>query len=284
MSFRFPRPLVEGLVIARPNRFVMHVLVGNRLARCHCPVTGSIGNIDFNLLNMNAAEDHNFALPCLLSKNTSAKAKTEYTVEALSFDPWESSGEKSWYGINQNRVNRYIEHFLEQQSLGLLTGKASGRNEQVRVEREIQLGNSRIDFCVDGAHYIEVKTPLNSFSPPEHHALHAGRKRVWSVTNMSDRLVRHYTALRDALLESNGELRCSTLLVFMYDAPAFAPSSRRNKEKLVDNKTLTKVEERISEVMSVVQSAKDAGVQSYQVNLQIDSRGVELLKHFKWDN
>ena len=282
MSYYFPRPLVEGLIISRPNRFVMHVLLGGRVARCHCPVTGSIGNIDFKLLNARATENHNFGLACLLSKNLSAKAKTEYTVEALSFDPLNTPGEKRWYGINQTRVNRYIEHFLKEQSLELLTGMGSNQEAEVDVQREMRLGDSRIDFCVNGSHYIEVKTPLNSFSPPQSHALAAGEKRAWSVTNMSDRLVRHYTALRDALLQSSGELRCSALLVFMYDAPRFAPSARKDRDSSTNERAVQKFEQRLAEVISAVQSAKDAGVRSYQVNLRIDKEKVQLLKHFKW--
>ena len=67
--------LVEGLIKARPNRFIMHVQLGKKLLKCHCPVTGKIGNLQFSNIS------------CLLSMSKNPERKTPCTVEAISLDP-----------------------------------------------------------------------------------------------------------------------------------------------------------------------------------------------------
>lgn len=71
-AFRFPRPLRLGVIISRPNRFIMFVRAGGRTLRCHCPTTGRLGDLKLS------------GLPCLYSKSTSKSRKTGYTVEAIS--------------------------------------------------------------------------------------------------------------------------------------------------------------------------------------------------------
>ena len=40
----FPEPLREGVILARPNRFIMDVGFGDGAsARCHCPAVSRIG-------------------------------------------------------------------------------------------------------------------------------------------------------------------------------------------------------------------------------------------------
>jgi DNA-binding sugar fermentation-stimulating protein len=68
----------------------------DEITKCYCPSTGSIANLNF--------ERASHGIPCLLSKNLSKKAKTEYTVEALSL--FETNyitqvPSSSWIGINQ---------------------------------------------------------------------------------------------------------------------------------------------------------------------------------------
>ena len=36
--YRFPEPLREGTILARPNRFIMDVDLDGETVRCHCPV------------------------------------------------------------------------------------------------------------------------------------------------------------------------------------------------------------------------------------------------------
>ena len=43
----FPEPLREGVILARPNRFIMDVDFGKGApVRCHCPAVSRIGDLD----------------------------------------------------------------------------------------------------------------------------------------------------------------------------------------------------------------------------------------------
>jgi sugar fermentation stimulation protein A len=191
--YRFPKPLEEGLVLARPNRFIMTVRARGRTIRCHCPTTGRLG--DLRIAD----------IPCLFSRASGDARKTRGTVEAISLDPPEKQ-RKSWVGINQTAANRYIEFFLR---AGSMPEIASGP-----VRREVRLGASRIDFLV-GSTYVEVKTPLIILP------LAAGAKREGhSRFDSFDRLIKHMGELGSALREGN---RAAILMCYLYDAEPFKP-------------------------------------------------------------
>ena len=232
-AYRFPRPLREGRVVSRPNRFIMIVRTGSGTIRCHCPTTGRLGDLKLS------------GLPCLYSSSEARSRKTAHTVEAISTS--KSGGE--WIGINQNASNRYFEFFLRNGSLGKL---AKGE-----VRREVKLGKSRIDFLV-GNTYIEVKTPLIMLPAPEE-APRVGRSRFDSF----ERLIRHMGELKESLSTGN---RAKIVLCFLYDAKPFKPPppDRTN-----------------AKILEAAQSAEDAGVERWQVNLRIDRLGVTLIKYFR---
>lgn len=187
--YRFPKPLLRGTVLSRPNRFLMLVKVGEGVIRCHCPTTGRLGDL--------APE----GLPCLYSVASNKKRKTAYTVEAIS-----ASGGRSWIGINQTAANRYFEFFLESGSLARL---AAGE-----VRREVKLGNSRIDFLV-GDTYVEVKTPLIMLPAGGKVARARGRR-----FDSFERLIRHMGELRASLASGR---RAKIVLCYLYDAKPFRP-------------------------------------------------------------
>lgn len=137
----FPKPLREGIILARPNRFIMDVRLDGATARRHCPVVSRIGNLDL------------MGRPCLISESNSKGRKTPFTVEAFSFDQPDAAT-KRWIGINQTASNRYIEHFLEQGAFRAMSGPVE------TISREVRLGRSRLDFLVNDDLYLEVKTPL----------------------------------------------------------------------------------------------------------------------------
>ena len=188
--FRFPEPLKQGVIVSRPNRFVMFVKAENEVLRCHCPTTGRLG--DFELKG----------LPCLHSTATNAKRKTAHTVEAIST----SVDHPLWIGINQTAANRYVEFFLNQ---GALSNMAKGV-----VKREVKLGKSRIDFLV-GNTYVEVKTPLIVLPGPSS-APRVKRSRFDSF----DRLIRHMNELRRSLAKGK---KAAIILCYLYDAKPFEP-------------------------------------------------------------
>lgn len=137
----FSKPLHEGVILARPNRFIMDVRLDGTTVRCHCPAVSRIGNLDLT------------GRPCLVSEGSGKGRKTPFTVEAFSLDQPDTAA-KRWIGINQTASNRYVEHFLEQGAFHAMSGPVE------TISREVRLGGSRLDFLVNDNLYLEVKTPL----------------------------------------------------------------------------------------------------------------------------
>ncbi|SEE42754.1 Sugar fermentation stimulation protein [Arthrobacter alpinus] len=143
-TIAFPEELLFGTIIRRPNRFIIAAEINGEQFSCHCPTTGRIGNL--------VLDD----LQGLLSLSRNPQRKTPFTVEAISVDPPErADDDRLWIGINQNAANRLVGRVL---SAHLLPGIVT----PTLVEREKKLGDSRLDFLVDGKTFIEVKTPLQS--------------------------------------------------------------------------------------------------------------------------
>ena len=191
-KFLFPQKLSVGLIVSRPNRFVMFVKINDEVLRCHCPATGRLAGIDFG---------EESQISCLLSPGHPGRP-TPYTVEAIRF-----AGETEWNGINQGGVNRYVEYFLGQHLLPRLTSEA--------VTREHTVGHSRIDFITQSGTLIEVKTPLWFVVPENIKRL----KRLSKGTSM-ERLARHFGVLRENCEQG---LKSILLLCYINDAPRFNP-------------------------------------------------------------
>ncbi|MDR2699150.1 MAG: DNA/RNA nuclease SfsA [Candidatus Methanoplasma sp.] len=236
----FAEPLKEGVIKKRKSQFTMIVSMNGEDIGCHCPTTGRIGDIDVS------------GRPCLLSKSTDPGRKTPYTVEAVSLDRPETEG-KRWIGINQNAVNRYVEHYLRNGGLSDIIG-----NEK-NIQREKVLGASKLDFLA-GDVYIEVKMPLVSLQMeiPDH-----VRTKKTAPLGSTDRFVRHITDLKNSL---QSHQKAVLLSCFMYDNPGF-----RVREKSTHYK----------EVSSAVRDSTDAGVELWQANFEITPEAVRLTKYFK---
>jgi len=232
-AYRFVRPLKRGKVLARPNRFIMLVRAGGKTLRCHCPTTGRLGDLKLA------------GLPCLYSTSTNTSRKTGYTVEAISTSPTDDS----WVGINQTAANRYFEFFLRN---GALSRLAEGP-----VQREVKLGESRIDFLV-GNTYIEVKTPLITL-PASVSVARVKRSRFDSF----ERLIRHMGELRASL--SSGR-KAKIVLCYLYDAKPFKPPA---------------ADQTNSRILTAARAAEEAGVERWQVNLKVTRSGVSLIRYFR---
>lgn len=208
-AYIFEAALVEGLIRKRRNRFIMEVEVNGTVCACHCPTTGSIGNIVFR------------DIPCLLSKSNNETRKTLYTVEAISLD-LPSLNNKTWIGINQNAANRYVEHFLK-------TGQLSAMVENGEtVKREQKLGISKLDFLV-GNTYLEVKTPLQNLQVEMKD--HIVTKKV-SEFNSFERLVKHISELAGSLSQNE---RAILLTCFIYENPGFKPENNSKHSSYIKN-------------------------------------------------
>jgi len=234
-TFTFPEPLKEGVIVSRPNRFVMIVRSDSNTIRCHCPTTGRLGDVSLS------------GLHCLFSDARSKGRKTAHTVEAISV---ESPGRaRSWVGINQTAVNRYVEFFIEN---GLLSSMASGV-----LKREVRLRGSRIDFLV-GDTYVEVKTPLITL-PASKSVERVRHGRFDSF----DRMIRHMTELRESL--SAGR-RAVLAMCYLYDAKPFRPPA---------------LDRTNSRILDAARLAEESGVETWQVNMKVDRKGVRVIRYFR---
>jgi sugar fermentation stimulation protein A len=70
--YKFKKELQEALIVNRPNRFIMEIMINGKKEKAHCPSTGRIGNFDFK------------NTPCLVSESDNKTRKTKFTVEAVS--------------------------------------------------------------------------------------------------------------------------------------------------------------------------------------------------------
>lgn len=237
----FPEPLREGVVVARPNRFIMDVAFPDGTQeRCHCPTVTRIGTLD------------TAGRPCLVSESSNPKRKFRHTVEAISLDE-PSDPEKRWIGINQNASNRYVEHFLREGAFDAMAGTPE------TVAREVRLGSSRLDFLVNDDLYLEAKTPLRQLQlelPPT----------VGHLTDppfsSTDRAMRHLRELASSL---KGHERAIILYCFYYPNPGFRFYHGTTYE----------------EVRATVEACTQAGVELWQANFTQDANGVVLAEYWQ---
>jgi sugar fermentation stimulation protein A len=239
---KFEKKLRDGLVIDRPNRFIMNVLVDGRIEICHCPCTGRIANVVFD------------RIPCLLSESSLGKnRKTKYTVEAISLNNPEKLHRK-WIGINQTRANSYVEYFLRSGQLSDITGIGEGK---LNVKREQKVGESRIDFVIDDEIYLEVKSPM-VFLPL--------RKNYLTNHNVEFRGTKLYAF--DRFFKHMDELsrhkRAIIVVFFMFEAERFAPKPEESDTVILDR----------------VQRTKDSGVEFWQVNAKFTAEEIKLVNYY----
>lgn len=238
--YKFKEKLIEGLIKARPNRFLMDVEIDGKLIRCHCPSTGKIGSLRF------------FDIPCLLSKSDNSKRKTSYTVEAISLDSAKKKN-KTWRGINQTKANAYFAHFLEAGKFEKLF------KELLFFSREVNLGKSRLDFLVNANAYLEVKTLLKNMPCDGHPQC---QKEKIAYTDLA-RLIRHFQEMTTALKKGS---RAILALVYLYDAPPFRAPNVNNQQSL--------------EIKKVARQAEKQGLENWQFNFKVTPLGVDLLDYF----
>lgn len=241
---RFPEPLREGIILARPNRFIMDVDFGDGEAvRCHCPVVSRIGGLDLA------------GRPCLVSDSHNPKRKMPLTVEAFSLD-LPGTPLKRWIGINQNTSNRYVEHFLRAGALDGLLGPVH------EVRREVPLGASKLDFLVNDAVYLEVKTPMVQIQTDIPAYVPRLPEAPFSST---ERAMRHLRELASSLQDHE---RAVILYCLYYENFGF---------QFYHGTTY-------NEVQATVRACEKAGVELWQANFAVDSLGVSLKEYFPLEN
>lgn len=226
--------LKEGLILSRPNRFLMNVMIDNKEYICHCPSTGRIGNIEFS------------KIPCLVSESSNIKRKTKHTVEAISLDPLNTRN-KSWIGINQSKINTYVNYFLNKNILHLMVKDIN------QISREYIYHNSRFDFKINDNIFLEVKMPLQTLQVD--YGSHLSLKKQTSFSSV-DRLIKHLNDLSLLSLEGN---RIIMLVCFLYQNPGF--NVQNQSKKYID-------------IQSSVSNAIRSGLEIWQLNLKMTSTSI----------
>lgn len=241
MKLKFDKPLIDGLIISRPNRFIFNVQIDDQIVEAHCPSGGTIAGL---------SRKHMQNLKCYLSdhgENTSRR--TRYTVEAISLD-----GGASYMGINQTRSNKYVEHFLTDTKVREILSISD------QITREKKLRSSRIDFKVDDC-YIEVKTMVAEYyCKPSSDLAELMKSGAPSI----DRMQKHVNDLAAAIEEFSA--RAAVITVFQYDAPTFKPP--------VDL-------EIYQDFVNDLRVARSKGLRQYQMNIRITKEHVELISFFE---
>lgn len=187
----------------------------------------------------------------LLSTSDNPKRKTKYTLEAISVSNLDRK-DKKWVGINQIASNKYIEFFLKNHQMDNMLP------EYDEIKREVRLGKSKLDFLV-GDTYLEVKTPLQTLQIE--YDTDIKTKKVTSFSS-TDRFIKHINELADSL-ESNA--KAILLNTFQYDNPGY---------EILNPST------NYDEVSENVDKCIEKGLEIWQVNMNIDREGVELIGYW----
>ena len=286
----FPAPLREGLILARPNRFIMDVAfptgeggsppTGKTLAvaAADAPLgpSAAAATAAGPALGASAPAPGGPALPagasvvrchcpvvsriggldlagrpCLVSDSGNPKRKLPLTVEAFSLDEPDAP-QKRWIGINQNASNRSVEHFLRIGALDAIAGQPR------EVRREVPLGASRLDFLVDDRLYLEVKTPLVQIQT----AVPASVPRLPEAPfSSTERALRHLRELAASLADHE---RAVVLYCLYYANDGF---------RFYHGTTY-------DEVLATVDACRAAGVELWQADFEVTPRAVALRRYF----
>lgn len=241
MKIKFDKPLIDGLILSRPNRFIFNVQIGDQIVEAHCPSGGTIAGLSRkNMQN----------LKCYLSDHgENTGRRTRYTVEAISLDDG-----VSYMGINQTRSNRYVEQFLTDRKVREILSISD------QITREKKLRSSRIDFKVDDC-YIEVKTMVAEYYCKSSDEL---AKLMKVGTPSIDRMQKHINDLAAEIEEFSA--RAAVITVFQYDAPTFKPP--------VDLDIY-------QDFVNDLRVARSKGLRQYQMNIRITKEYAELISFFE---
>ena len=244
---KFDEELTEGIIKERKGQFILFVKVKDKEYRCHCPTTGGIGGIILK------------NIPCLLSKSDNPNRKTDFTVEAISLNK-PNIKNKKWIGINQVKANKYIEYFLKNGNFNKIFKNITS------IKREQKLGESKLDFLINNNCYMEIKSPLHYLNTKIPNYIERRKKNKLYTGN---RLIKHMTELGKSLKSSE---RAIMLLVFQYKADKFGQKEKENRESIQNYK----------KIETALNDSYKKGLESWQVNLDINKNGVKFLDCFKY--
>lgn len=133
----FPRPLVEGRLVERLNRFAVAVAVGGEVVRAHLPNSGRLRE----LLVPSA--------PALLAPRLGPGRSTPYDLALVRQGA-------EWVSVDARLPNRLFREALEE-------GRLSAWRGARVLQAEARRGRSRLDFLLEGPGpgvrtWVEVKS------------------------------------------------------------------------------------------------------------------------------
>jgi sugar fermentation stimulation protein A len=123
---RFDPPLIRARLLRRYKRFLADVrLEDGSEVTVHCANPGSM---------LEVCEP---GRPVLLSRSSNEKRKLPHTWELIRLV-------RSWVGVNTARTNAFVAEAIRQNRIAELEGYPT-------LRREVVVGDSRIDFLLEGA-------------------------------------------------------------------------------------------------------------------------------------
>lgn len=251
LSLELKTPLIEAIIIERPNRYVAEIatLHDGVVYKAYVPVSGRIGGLTLD------------GLPCLLSGPYSDRS-TDFTVEAVGSHYDKTDLEFQWIGINQTASNSYVETFIR----GGLLPKISGNLPLSTVKREQKLGSKRIDLTLGSSDpadlWIEIKTPLISLSTELDSKIPV--KSDYSTKPPSSRMPEQFEEL--AKLRKRGK-RVMFLGVFGYNGMGYSNYKERFKVNL--------------NLDGLIDKGLELGFEFAQVELKHTAKKIELTRFTK---
>jgi len=187
--------------------------------------------------------------PCLYSCSKTGK-ELKYTIQALILKPYDKK--KIVVGINQGNINKIYAKFIEAGAFKKILKTSS-------LKAEVPLGHNRIDFGAKNL-WLEVKMPLTVL-PFKKESLLTNYKHPGSYF----RTIEQYKALTK---EAKKGKRAIVFITYLYDAPKYNPFKQN-----ANNKAFIKT----------LLAASKAGVEFWQNNFEIDSKGITLQKTIRLD-
>ena len=119
----FENKLISGVLIKRYKRFLVDVLIENKVFTAHCPNTGSMQGL---LKEGNKV---------WLSKSNNPNRKLEYTLQIIQDN-------YSKVGINTHLTNKIVLNALENNLIKEF-------DKDIKINQEVKFGdNTRFDFLI----------------------------------------------------------------------------------------------------------------------------------------
>ena len=228
--YKFEKPLVKGLMVKRNSQFTATVTVKGETLIAHVTTTNRIGDIVIK------------NIPCLLSYHSDKNRKYNYDIDAVLL-----SDDENWVGINQILSNKLVEFFLK-------TNQLSKMVEGNGIQREVKLGNSKIDFKV-GNTYIEVKSPLTTINVKYSKNIKTRPHPPFTVT---ERFEKHIKELTKALKDDE---KAILLTVNQYIPTEIKPHLKSTH---------------YNEIKKIMKKAIDSGIEVWNIDLKFTPEGVSL--------